>query len=45
MDKVINEEMSRRASIEKSFQVLRWFGRMDRMNEHRRARILMTEAK
>ena len=44
MDRVRNEEVRRRASIEREFaskmdqRVLRWFGHMERMDEYRMAR-------
>ena len=50
MDRVRNEEVRRRAGIEREFasradqRVLRWFGHVERMDEHRMARrVLMTE--
>ena len=50
MDRVRNEEVRRRAGIEKELAsradqgVLRWFGHVERMDEHRMARrVLMAE--
>ena len=50
MDRVRNEEVRRRAGIEREFasradqRVLRWFGHVERMDEHRIAkRVLMAE--
>ena len=50
MDRVRNEEVCRRAGIERELvsrmyqRVLRWFGQMDRMNEYNMARrVLMAE--
>ena len=50
MDRVRNEEVRRRAGIERELasradqRVLRWFGHVERMNEYRMARrVLMTE--
>ena len=50
MDKVRNEEVRRRAGIEREFasradqRVLRWFGHVERMDEYRVARrVLMAE--
>ena len=49
-DRVRNEEMCRRAGIERELasradqRVLRWFGHVERMDEYRMARrVLMTE--
>ena len=47
MDRVRNEEVRRRAGIEKELasradqRVLRWFGHVERMDEHRMARRVM----
>ena len=44
MDRVRNEEVGRRAGIERELasradqRVLRWFGHVERMDEHRMAR-------
>ena len=50
MDRVRNEEVHRRAGIERELasradqRVLRWFGYVDRMDEYRKARrVLMAE--
>ena len=50
MDKVRNEEVGRRAGIERELasivdlRVLRWFGHVETMDEYRSARrVLMTE--
>ena len=50
MDRVWNEEVRRRAGIERELasradqRVLRWFGHVDRMDDHRMARrVLMAE--
>ena len=50
MDRVRNEEFSRRAGIESELEsradqrVLRWFGHVERMDEYRMARrVLMAE--
>ena len=50
MDRVINEEVHRRAGIERELasrpdqRLLRWFGRVERMDEYRMARrVLMAE--
>ena len=50
MDRVINQEVHRRAGIERELairaeqKVLRWFGHVERMNEVRMAvRVLMTK--
>ena len=50
MDRVRNEEVRRRAGIERELasradqRVLRWFGHVERMNEYRMARrVLMVE--
>ena len=50
MDRVRNEEVRRRAGIERELagradhRVLRWFGYVERMDEHRMARrVLMAE--
>ena len=50
MDRVRNEEVRRRAGIERKLasradqRVLRWFGHMERMDEYRMARrVLMAE--
>ena len=50
MDRVRNEEVRRRARIEREFvnradqRVLRWFGYVERMDEYRMARrVLMAE--
>ena len=50
MDRVKNEEVRRRAGIERELasrgdqRVLRWFGHVERMDEHRMARrVLMAE--
>ena len=50
MDRVRNEEVHRRAGIERELasradqRVLRWFGQVERMDKHRLARrVLMTE--
>ena len=50
MDRVRNEEVRRRAGIERELpsradqRVLRWFGHVERMNEYRKARrVLMAE--
>ena len=50
MDRVMNEEVSRIAGIERELAsradqgVLRWFGHVERMNEYRMARsVLMAE--
>ena len=50
MDKVRNEEVSRRAGIERKLacradqRVLRWFGHVERMDEYRMARrVLIAE--
>ena len=50
MDKVMNEEVRRRAGIERELasrayqRVLRWFGHVERMNEYRMTRrVLMAE--
>ena len=50
MDRVRNEEVHRRAGIERELanrpdqRVLRWFGHVERMDEHRIARkVLMAE--
>ena len=50
MDRVRNEEVRRRAGIERELasradqRVLRWFGHLERMDEHRMARrVLMAE--
>ena len=47
MDRVKNEEVRRRAGIERELadqRVLRWFGHVERMDEHRIARrVLMAE--
>ena len=50
MDRVRNEEVRRRAGIEREFasradqRVLRWFGHVERMDEYRMARtVLMAE--
>ena len=50
MDRVRNEEVRRRAGIERKLasradqRVLRWFGHVERMNEYRMARrVLMAE--
>ena len=47
MDRVRNEEVHRRAGIERSRadqRALRWFGHVERMDEYRMARrVLMTE--
>ena len=50
MDRVGNEEVRRRAGIERELasradqRVLRWFGHVERMNDYRMARrVLMTE--
>ena len=50
MDRVGNEEVRRKATIEKELanradqRVLRWFGHVERMNEYRIARrVLMAE--
>ena len=50
MDRVRNEEVCRRAGIERELasrvdqRVLRWFGHMERMDEYRMAiRVLMAE--
>ena len=50
MDRVRNEEMRRRAGIERELasiadqRVLRWFGHVERMDEHHMARrVLMAE--
>ena len=46
MDRVRNEEVSRRAGIERELasrpdqRVLRWFGHMERMDEYRLARMV-----
>ena len=51
MDRARNEEVSRRAGIERELpsradqRVLRWFGHVERMDEYRIARrVLMAEA-
>ena len=42
MDRVRNEEVHRRAGVEKG--VLRWFGHVERMDDYRMARrVLMAE--
>ena len=49
MDRVWNEEVRRRAGIERELastadqRVLRWFGHVERMDEHRMARRVMAE--
>ena len=50
MDRVRNEEVRRRAGIERELasradqRVMRWFGHVERMDEYRMARrVLMTE--
>ena len=50
MDRVRNEEVRRRAGIERALasradqRVLRWFGHVERMDQYRMARrVLMTE--
>ena len=52
MDRIRNEEVRRRAGIEREFasradqRVLRWFGHVERMNEYRLARrMLMAEVR
>ena len=48
MDRVRNEEMRRRAGIERELtsrvdqRVLRWFGHVERMDEYRKARRVLT---
>ena len=51
MDRVRNEEVRRRAGIERELasradqRVLRWFGYVERMNEYRVARRVLTTDK
>ena len=49
MDRVRNEEVRRRAEIERKLasraaqRVLRWFGHVERMDEYRMARMVLME--